>query len=375
MKPTIFLVLLFPLLTPVSEAQCPQDPNTVAGGWKEVSDYYNPPFNYRANSARFDRAGAGKILEEVLELTKRAYPNPTGCNANYDMRFPFANFHRDLPFGYFLRVGFFNFSCEGNTPKEIDSTNVWLTVEVNSLTNSRFLSVVSPPQAGPSDSDERFNADEDGNYTVAGKTVYAIPHVKDERRGVEYFAAEDYGEERGGPGIQYFIIRKDGIPLFLPVSRRDYLLQFRQELAGYRQAELNRLNNWQAAVPEDQSIKIHMANFNDAMGRYAEAVAAYLANAPKQEMDQPVWDLLPLLPADTVNPRVEFTNHGKRQMAYFNGAYMNSKLRGDMPQFMVVELRAEGKTADPRFRWRWDLREKFSGGMDFQALGKLIAAD
>lgn len=373
MQTLIRLVALYLVLIGPANAQCPPDVNTVAGSWKESSDHYNPPFNYRADTAGVDKAWARRVLDDVLAIARQAFPDPAGFNANYDMQFPFASFHAGLPHGYFLRTGFFNFYCEGGAPREIDSTNVWLTVEVNGFASTRFLSVVTPPQAGPRDSDERFNADADENYTVAGKTVYAIPDAKGASRGVEYYSADDPGAARGGPGIQYFLLSRDSAPLFTAVSRRDYLLQFQQELDAYRQAELVRLNNWLAAAPGDESAVRQIANFSGMMDKYSAAVAAYLANAPTDEMEKPLWDLLPLIPANTDAPQVEFTNYAKKQLVYFNDAYMNPAMNAAVPQFILVELRAEGAADDPRFRWRAELREKFSSGLDLQRLAGLIA--
>jgi hypothetical protein len=234
MKKITLIFSIYLLLTSIVNGQCPNDLNTVQGTWKEDNNYFNPPFNYKANAAKYDRANAKRVLNQILGSVKQAYPNPSGCNANYDMQFPFANFGQELPYGYFLRVGFFNFYCENNLPEEIESTNVWLTVGVNSFPGTWFLSGVSPPQAGPGDSDKKFNANTDENYTISGKTVYSIPAYKSETNGTEYFAADYRGNDTESAGVQYFIVKKEEAPLFIPVQRREYLVQFREELKEYK---------------------------------------------------------------------------------------------------------------------------------------------
>jgi len=366
----IFLSVLYSGLA--AQSPCPADLNTVAGKWKQTQDYYNPPFTYKANAGSYDKANAKQVLEQTLELVKQAYPNPIGCNANYDMQFPFAGFNRGLPSGYFLRTGFFNFYCENNSTKEIESTNVWLTVAVNSFVNTWFLSGVAPPQAGPRDNDKKFNADDDENYTISGKTVYAIPAYKSEMRGIEYYAADYPGNNAENAGIQYFIVKNKKIPLFLPVHRQEYVLQFQKELAEYRQIEKNRLQNWIKIAPDDESSKIFLQKFDAFMEKYQRGVDEYLKTASTEELSKPVYDLLPLSPTNTDNPEVEFTDYGKKQVVYFNEKYMDVKLKADKPQFMVVELRAERDEGDARFKWRWELRETFNNVLNLEELRKLL---
>jgi hypothetical protein len=372
MKKITLIFSIYLLLTSIVNGQCPNDLNTVQGTWKEDNNYFNPPFNYKANAAKYDRANAKRVLNQILGSVKQAYPNPSGCNANYDMQFPFANFGQELPYGYFLRVGFFNFYCENNLPEEIESTNVWLTVGVNSFPGTWFLSGVSPPQAGPGDSDKKFNANTDENYTISGKTVYSIPAYKSETNGTEYFAADYRGNETESAGVQYFIVKKEEAPLFIPVQRREYLVQFREELKDYESLEKTRLQNWIKIAPEDESSKNFLIRFESFMEKYQKAVDDYLTNSSAEELSKTVYELLPLIPSNTESPEVEFMEKGKSQLVYYNDKYMNPKLKDDVPQFLIIELRAEGDNGETRNKWRWELREKFSNDLDFRGLKKLL---
>lgn len=360
------------LLSCLVYGQCPDDLNKVQGKWKEVNNYYNPPFNYKANAAKYDKANAKRVLDQILGTLKQAYPNPIGCNASYDMQFPFANFGQELPYGYFLRVGFFNFYCENNLPEEIESTNVWLTVEVNSFPGTWFLSVVSPPQADPGDSDKKFNANADENYTISGKTVYSIPAYKSETNGIEYYAADYRGNDTENSGVLYFIVKKDEAPLFIPVQRKEYILQFQKELEEYISLEKDRLQKWIKIAPEDESSKNFLTKFESFMEKYQKAVDDYLTNSSAEELSKTVYELLPLIPSNTESPAVEFMEKGKTQLVFYNDKYMNPKLKDDVPQFIIIELRAEGKNGDTRYKWRWELREKFSNQLDFEGLKKLL---
>lgn len=360
------------LLNFITNGQCPDDLNTVQGTWKEVNNYYNPPFRYKANAARYDKTNAQRVLDQILGTVKQAYPNPAGCNASYDMQFPFANFGQQLPYGYFLRVGFFNFYCENDVPEEIESTNVWLTVEVNSFPGTWFLSGVSPPQAGPGDSDKKFNANGDENYTISGKTVYSIPAYKSEIKGTEYYTADYRGDDTENAGVQYFIVKKDEAPLLIPVQRKEYILQFQKELEEYISLEKDRLQKWIKIAPEDESSKNFLPRFESFMERYQKAVDDYLTNSSAEELSKTLYELLPLIPSNTESPAVEFMEKGKTQLVYYNDKYMNPKLKDDVPQFLIIELRAEGDDGDTRFKWRWELRDEFSNKLDFEGLKKLL---
>ena len=372
MKRLFLLSYIIITLGQGARGQCPADLNTATGKWKQTQDYFNPPFTYKANAGSYDKANAKQVLEQTLELIKQAYPDPMGCNANYEMQFPFAGSNTGLPFGYFLRTGFFSLYCENNSVKETEATNVWLTVTVNSLENSWFLSVISPPQAGPGENDKKFNTDADENYTISGKTVYAIPAYKSEIRGAEYFAADYRGMNAEDAGIQYFIINKEEVPLFIPIQRKEYMLQFQKELAEYHLTEKNRLQKWINIAPEDESSKNFLRKFDEFMGKYQKSVDVYLKTASTEELSKPVNDLLPLLPANTDNPEVEFTDYGKKQVVYFNEKYMNVKLKADQPQFIIVELRAAGDDGDNRFKWRWELRKLLNNALNFDELRKLL---
>jgi hypothetical protein len=372
MKKITLIFSIYLLLTSIVNGQCPNDLNTVQGTWKEVNNYFNPPFTYKANAAKYDRANAKRVLDQVLSTVKQAYPNPSGCNANYDMQFPFANFGQELPYGYFLRVGFFNFYCENNLPEEIESTNVWLTVGVNCFYSTWFLSGVSPPQAGPRDSDKKFNANGDETYTISGKTVYTIPAYKSEIKGTDYYAADYRGNDTESAGVLYFIVKKDDVPLFIPVQRKEYILQFQKELEEYISLEKDRLQKWIKIAPEDESSKNFLPRFESLMERYQKAVDDYLTNSSAEELSKTVYELLPLIPSNTESPAVEFMEKGKSQLVYYNDKYMNPKLKDDVPQFILIELRAEGDNGETRNKWRWELREKFSNDLDFRGLKKLL---
>lgn len=242
----IFGIIL--LLTCLVYGQCP-DVNSIQGIWKEVKNYYNPPFNYKANAEKYDKAHAKKV---------------------------------------------------------------------------------------------------------------------------EYYAADYRGNNTESAGVQYFIVKKEEVPLFIPVQRKEYLLQFREELKEYISLEKTRLQNWIKIAPEDESSKNFLIRFESFMGKYQKAVDDYLTNISNEELSKTVFELLPLIPSNTVSPAVEFSEKGKTQLVYYNDKYMNPKLKDDVPQFIIIELRAEGDNRENRFQWRWKLREKFSDNLDFEGLKKLL---
>jgi hypothetical protein len=366
MKRLYFILMCIALSLPQGlSASCPDDLFTVDGKWKEVSDYYSPSFTYKASAGSYSKHEAEAIILKVLEIAKSAYPLPKGCHANYDKHFPFASFLSPLPFGYFLRTGFFNFYCSGGSVSQIESTNVWLTIEINSFSNTRFLTLVTPPQAGPSDNDPVFNSNEDYNYLVNGRPVFYIPSQKEEREHLTYFMS-DQGN------VQYFLITRDSAALFIPVSRKDYLEQFKSELKDYRIYKEKTLTKWLNIAPDDESTRNFLARFGPSIEKYIQTVDRYLSQTSADELAKPVSDLLPLLPADMDNPEVIFTSFKNRQMVYFNKEYMSPKLKAHTPQFIMVELRAEKDDGSDRFRWRTAVRENFEKNLDFRELKLML---
>jgi hypothetical protein len=132
------------------------------------------------------------------------------------------------------------------------------------------------------------------------------------------------------------------------------------------------LQNWIKIAPEDESSKNFLIRFESFMEKYQKAVDDYLTNSSAEELSKTVYELLPLIPSNTESPAVEFMEKGKSQLVYYNDKYMNPKLKDDVPQFLIIELRAEGDNGETRNKWRWELREKFSNELDFEGLKKLL---
>jgi len=372
MRRTCSLLCLFLIgcASPVhAQAPCPPgDINQHQGAWR-VRPFPRHVAQFRAAAGSYSRPAADRTLDTILGLVRAAYPQPTGTNVYFDRDLTFSTPSRGVPFGYALYVAFDGFFC---TPAgklaEMGESGVFINVDVNRFESAGLLTTVAAREIHTLKGKFTINAagDEDGQYTIGGKRVFSIPAAAGEDRGVDYYAKNEYSRTGDPPDWQWFVARKPGVPLFIPVTRREYAQQFRSELDTFtaRESEMHREMARQSG---DDSGAAQRAAFVRSQAAYLRAVDDYLKNAGERELARPVFEHLMFMPRDPDNPAVQFRD-GDRVMALLNPAYMDPASPAHVPQFIVVQLSARAG----RYPWEKDLRDRISAGLDFDALKGLL---
>lgn len=363
-------LLVIACASPLSaQAPCPPgDVNQHLGAWR-ARPFPQAAATFRAAAGSYNRAAADRTLETILGLIRAAYPQPTGTNAYHDRNLTFSSPSRGVPFGYSLSVAFSGFKC---TPAgklaELGESGVFINVDVNRFESAGLLMKASARTMRTVKGEVAINAagDEDGQYTIGGRRVFLIPATAGEPRGVDYYAMNEYSRTGDPPDWQWFVVRKPGVPLVVPVTRREYAQQFRNELETFTARELESRQEW-ARQSGDTSAASHDAAFARSQAAYLRAVDDYLNNAGERELARPVSEHLMFIPSDPDNPAVRFRDDD-RVMAVLNPAYMDPALPAHVPQFIVIQLSARAG----RYPWEKDLRARISSGLDVDALRGLL---
>lgn len=280
----------------------------------------------------------------------------------------FSTPNRELPFGYSLYVGHTNFYCSSaNRLVEGGESGVFVNVDVNSFSTAGLLSNATAPYVSTSGGNLTFNADEDGNYRVAGRRVYLVPRVHERGKGADRYARASMANRGGAPTEQFVVVRREDRPLFTYVTRREYLQQFRGELEAYksRETEAHRAN---AGRPGASSAE-WQERFARGMDAYIASVDAYLKDSPDAELARPVSKLPTHFPIDLDSPRVKL-EEGDHHLAYLNPDYRDKALPHHVPQFIV--LRWSIKDTPTPAAWEKRFREHISGRLDLAALRTLL---
>ena len=227
MRRTCSLLCLFLIAcaSPVrAQAPCPPgDINQHQGAWR-VRPFPRHVAQFKAAAGSYSRPAADRTLDTILGLIRAAYPQPAGTNAYFDRDLTFSTPSRGVPFGYALSVAFDGFFC---TPAgklaEMGESGIFINVDVNRFESAGLLMKAAAPTMSTLKGELTFNAagDEDGQYTLAGKRVFLMPVTAGEHRGVDYYAKHEYSRTGNPPDWQWFVVRKPGVPLVVPVTRRE----------------------------------------------------------------------------------------------------------------------------------------------------------
>jgi hypothetical protein len=372
MRPSRFVVCLLVIAcaAPVSaQAPCPPgDVNQHQGAWR-ARPFPRSAATFKAAAGSYNRAVASGTLDTILGLLRAAYPQPAGTNAYFDRDLTFSTPSRGVPFGYALSVAFGGFQC---TPAgklaELGESGVFINVDVNSVGSAGLVTTVAAREINTLKGTVTLNAasDEDSQYTIGGKRAFLIPATAGEHRGVDYYAKNEYSRTGDPPDWQWFVVRKPGVPLLIPVTRREYVQQFRSELATFNAREFEVLRD-SARQSGETNMPPQLAAFERSQAAYLRAVDDYLKNAGERELARPVSEHLMFMPRDPDNPSVQCRD-GDRVMAFLNPAYMDPARPAHVPQFIVIQLSARAA----RYPWEKDLRDRISAGLDVDALRGLL---
>jgi hypothetical protein len=372
MKPrhsALLLLLLACASTMPAQTPCPPgDISQRTGAWQR-RPFPKAAGTYRAAPGSYDRAAADRTLDTILALFRAAYPQPTGTNAYFDRDLTFSTPSRGVPFGYALSLAFSGFYCtSAGRLAEYGESGVFVNVEVNRFESAGLLVAASAPSMSTSAGQHRFNpADgEDTQYTIGGRRIFLMPTTSGTHRGADYYAKHEYATDRDPPDWQWFVIRKPDVPLLLPVTRREYVQQFRSELQDYTEREIANRLEW-ARQSGDNTVVAQVPVFARGQAAYLQAVDDYLARADAAELARPVSAPLMFLARDPDNPAVQFRD-GARIMATLNPAYLDTRVPAHVPRFIVIQLSARAT----RHPYEANLRERIAAGLDIDALKALL---
>lgn len=369
-RSVLFLLMLACVVASSLRAQAPCPPGDIsqhAGAWRP-RPFAKATATYRAAAGSYSRATADRTLDAILALFRAAYPEPTGTNAYFDRDLTFSTPERGRPFGYALSLAFSGFYCTAaGRIAEYGESGVFVNVEVNRFESAGLLIAASAPSMNTVDGEHRFNAaDADADqYTIAGQRVFLMPKSSGTLRGVDHYTKNEYSRNDDPPDWQWFVIRKADVPLLLPVTRREYVQQFRSELQDYTEREIAKL--LQAARSGDNSASAYVPVLARGQAAYLQAVDDYLAQADAAELARPVSEPLMFLARDPDNPSLRFAD-GDRIMATLNPAYMDPSLPAHVPQFIVIQLSARAT----RHPYEANLRERVMTGLDVDALRGML---
>lgn len=351
-----------------AQTPCPADVNQHAGAWRPRASPQSPA-QFRAPAGSYNRATADATLETILGLFRAAYPQPTGTMAYFNKNLTFSTPYRARPFGYSLYMGFAGFQCtSAGTLAELGESGVFINVDVNSLEGAGFLMPVAAPSMQTPAGEVQVNAagTDEGQYTIGGRRVFLMPADAGTHRGVDHYTRREYGGNDEPPDWQWFVVRRPDVPVVIPVTRREYVQQFRRELESFTSSELAVQRAW-ARQTGDESVRAHAEAFARSQAAYLQAVDEYLQRATEEELARPVHELLMFFPRDPDHPGVDF-REGDRVMAWLNPAYLDPTLPHHVPQLIVIRLSARAG----RYPWEAHLRDRFSNGLDFDTLRALV---
>jgi uncharacterized protein (TIGR02145 family) len=373
------IIVLFSLLAisnlPAQTNQsnpCPTDNlNYYPGAWKPFSGYWGGrPINAKPGS--YDKTAADAALDKLLALAKKAYPQPAGGNANFTKYLAFSNVDDFLPFGYWLYIGHPGFVCTvGDKITETFETGVYLTFHIN--TYESFAQPVDAPEVPQSKVRLGLMKGSESGYSINGQRVFYIHENFVSTNGwMDHYTEKIYAEEE--PRRQWYIIRKENVPLFRYVTRREYLEQFREEIREYRAEYIRIVQDYYNKYPEyGREQYDQIPDFEKKAEKVVRLVDEYLQNNSEAELSKPVSEMINhtmILFMD--EPEIKF-REDRFHLAYFNEDYLYKKLPHHIPQFMVIELSGPAHDKTGRFAWKYNFRKSMQEGLDFVEIYKLIS--
>lgn len=229
---SIFLVVLSH--APLYAQECDAESTALKPGqWKKREDFV-PPDARKEPLARA-RAVVSDISRMVIE---EVYPRPRGCNPEWR-----GSFHGGGPypaFSYNFDSGYYMYYCKPSGKEMFvgAETETWISVQAN---NSGVLN---------------------GNLELNGKRVLTMQRPVETRDGMLYYEIprSDPDPRTGKRNMTYvWLLAYPGKLPYLPVSRKEYLLEARQEVRKKQQQVVAAMENTTvirpAAVQEAQKRK------------------------------------------------------------------------------------------------------------------------
>lgn len=365
------LFIFFLKLYAQPENPCPAgNLSEYPGAWKPFSGYQTVA-QFKAKAGSYDKTAADATLEKMLALARQAYPQPQGGNANYTKYLDFSNAYDYMPFGYRLYIGHPGFVCTlGDKITESVETGVYLVFHVNSYQS--VASSVSAPEVPGTNRRLGVMKGSESDYSINGRRVFHIhEHFVGSNGWMDHYTEKIYAGEE--PRQQWYIVRKENVPLFSYVTRREYLSQFREEIKIYREEHIRHVNEEYRKYPEFFKQEFEwLGEFIERAENAIRLVDNYLMNEGEEELQKPVSELLNhgyFIYTD--EPEIKF-REDRFHLVYYNDEYLDEKLPHHIPQFIVVELSGPAYDKTGRDAWKYNFRKKMMEGLDFEAMHKIL---
>lgn len=366
-------VLIFQVFSSAAQtvSPCPTDNlSNYPGSWKQL-DLYSAPGHIKAKPGSYDKSVANANLEKLLNLAKKAYPQPLGGDINYSKYLDFSNVSDYLPFGYRLYIGHPGFVCTvGDKVTETYETGVYLSFQINNY--EPFVSPITAREVFGTDYRIGVVKGSESDYGINGQRVFLIHENFVSSNGwMDHYTEEIYGGKE--PRQQWFVIRKENVPLFRYVTRKEYLTQFREELYTYRDIYIESIEEGYKKFPESYSrVYESLAEFKIQTENAVKRVDNYLRNSSEEELTKRVSELF--FHGNFImenEPEINFRKD-RFHMVFVNEEYMDKKLPYHIPQFVIVELSAPAQDKTGSYAWKYNFRQKMMEGLDFKEIHNML---
>lgn len=342
------------------------------GTWKPRSSYRGAgPAQKTPPAGTYNKVIAGATLDKLLAITKNAYPQPKGGNA-YFTKFTDARIlYKWEKFGYELYIGHPSFVCTvGDKITEITQTAVYLVFHVNNF--SALIHPVGAPSMNESAMRYFPAGKDDDTYTIGGKRVFQLPiNQISSKSGMDQYTEKIYGNSE--PQERWFIIRKENVPLFHYVTRKEYIIQFKEEIKLYKNEYVQNVKtNFQKYPEAMQSTFNSLPNFESNADKLTRRIDEYLQNSSAEELNKPVGELIHYSILFDDDPKIRF-REDRFHLVFINESYFDLKKPVHIPQLIVVKLSSPPANKKPEYAWRDNFRNSIMNGLDLKAISSMIS--
>lgn len=341
------------------------------GTWKPRSSYRGVgPAQKTPPAGTYNKVIAGANLDKLLVLAKNAYPEPKGGNAYFTKLTDPRILYKWEKFGYKLYIGHSSFVCTaGQKITESVETGVYLEFYVNNF--SDFVSPVGAPTMNESNLRYFPAAKDDDTYTIGGKRVFRIPinHISS-NSGMDQYTEKIYGNNE--PRERWFILRKENVPLFRYITRKEYIIQFKEEIRLYKNEYIQYVKtNYQKHPEAMQSTFDWLPKFEANAEKLTRRIDEYLQNSSTEELNKPMAELIHYGILFNDDPKLRFLED-RFHLVFINEDYFDLKKPVHIPQLIIVKLSSPPANKNPEYAWRDHFRNSIINGLDMKAISSMI---
>jgi len=284
------------------------------GGWKQKTDFFQPPDNYTPAM----KPEIMKRLNAMHELVRQAYSQPMGAEAFWYREIMGYPLNKKAPVPYSLSHYLLEYYCSDREHRwKLDEEYMSdVMVHVNSFAG--FLHFDTSMKVG--------------HYYVAQMAV-RVGKLK----GTDLFQLSLVrGNER------YIIIARDGQLPYIPLTRKQYLDALREKFERARDDQVKGVQ--EHSLEDENARKKHLEYVQHMYDRQFNQIGDYFATHSEDDLNQ--------VACTRNSDDCFFTpeEKGGRMEVIFNGKYFNKELPLWVPQFILVY-------------WTWNDGEGPGGGL------------